>query len=59
MSKTIPHDVKDLRLSSSGKLKIEWAQIQMPVLRRIKDRFKKEKPLNGITIAACLHVTSE
>lgn len=52
-------DVKDLKLASSGKLKIEWAERQMPVLRQIKERFKKEKPLKGITLAMCLHVTSE
>jgi adenosylhomocysteinase len=52
-------DVKDLNLSSEGKLKIEWAGKQMPVLAKIKARFEKEKPLKGLTIAACLHVTSE
>ena len=52
-------DVKDLSLASEGKLKIEWADRQMPVLRSIKDRFVKEKPLKGLTIAACLHITSE
>lgn len=53
------YDVKDLKLAKQGKLKIEWAGQQMPVLKIIRDRFTKEKPLKGITLAACLHVTSE
>ena len=53
------YDVKDLSLAREGKLKIEWSDKQMQVLSIIKDRFKKEKPLKGLTIAACLHVTSE
>jgi adenosylhomocysteinase len=53
------HDVKDLGLAPQGKLKIEWADRQMPVLRQIRDRFTKEKPLKGLRIAACLHVTAE
>lgn len=52
-------DVKDLSLAPEGKLKIEWAAQQMPVLRIIRDRFEKEKPLKGFTIGACLHITSE
>lgn len=52
-------DVKDLKLADQGKLEIEWAGQQMPVLKLIKERFKKEKPLKGYTLAACLHVTSE
>jgi len=51
--------VSDLSLASEGKLKIEWASQQMPVLRSIKDRFAKEKPLKGLTIGCCLHITSE
>ncbi len=54
-----PHDVKDISLAQEGRLKIEWAEQQMPVIRLIKERFAKEKPLKGITLAACLHVTSE
>ena len=50
-------DIKDLKLAPVGKLKIEWAERQMPVLRQIKERFKKEKPLKGIILGACLHVT--
>jgi adenosylhomocysteinase len=52
-------DVKDLALAPVGKLKIEWACSQMPVLRSIKERFEKDKPLKGIKLAACLHITSE
>ncbi|MCJ7643387.1 MAG: adenosylhomocysteinase [Candidatus Aminicenantes bacterium] len=52
-------DVKDLRLSRQGKLKMEWAARSMPVLERIRLRFGKEKPLKGLRISACLHVTSE
>ncbi len=51
--------VKDLSLSEEGKRKIEWAGRRMPVLTLIKERFKKEKPLQGLRIGCCLHVTSE
>ncbi|KKU68287.1 MAG: Adenosylhomocysteinase [Parcubacteria group bacterium GW2011_GWA2_47_16] len=53
------HDIKDVGLAPKGKLRIEWAENDMPVLRQIRARFKKEKPLKGITLAACLHVTTE
>jgi len=53
------YDVKDLKLAALGKRRIDWADQQMPVLRRIRDRFAKEKPLRGITLSACLHVTTE
>jgi adenosylhomocysteinase len=53
------HDVKDLGLADAGQGRIEWAEQEMPVLRLIRERFEKEKPLKGIRIAACLHVTSE
>jgi adenosylhomocysteinase len=53
------YDIKDIKLAGEGKLKIEWAAKQMPVLKSIQDRFEKEKPLKGITLAACLHITSE
>jgi adenosylhomocysteinase len=56
---TTTSDVKDLGLAPQGKLKIEWAERQMPVLRQIRARFEKEKPLKGLKIAACLHVTAE
>ena len=52
-------DVKDLCLASQGKLRIEWADRMMPVLQLIRERFASEKPLAGVRIAACLHVTSE
>ena len=51
--------VKDLSLSHAGHLQIEWASNHMPVLSQIRSRFNKEKPLNGLTIGACLHVTKE
>mgnify|MGYP006104988783 FL=1 len=53
------YDVKDLKLSKIGKKRILWADRSMPVLKSIRDRFKKEKPLEGIRISACLHVTAE
>jgi len=53
------YHVKDLKLSAKGKDRIEWAERSMPVLRLIKARFQKEKPLKGIRMAACLHVTTE
>lgn len=52
-------DVKDLNLAAKGKLRIEWAERQMTVLRQIRARFEKEKPLAGVTIGACLHATTE
>ncbi|HEV2490839.1 MAG TPA: adenosylhomocysteinase [Candidatus Acidoferrales bacterium] len=52
-------DVKDLALAERGRRKIEWANQQMPVLQLIRKRFIKEKPLKGVRMAACLHVTSE
>jgi len=59
MKKNIPYDVKDLKLAEKGKLRIEWASQNMPVLKQINDRFSKEKPLRNIKISACLHVTTE
>lgn len=53
------YDVKDLALAKEGQMRVEWAAQQMPVLKQIRERFKKEKPLKGITVAACLHVTTE
>ena len=53
------YDVKDIKLAGQGKLKIEWAEASMPVLRLIKKRFKRERPLAGTRITACLHVTTE
>ena len=53
------YDVKNMELAKVGKDRIEWAERDMPVLRLIKERFAKEKPLKNIRVAACLHVTSE
>lgn len=53
------YDIKDLKLAAKGKLRIEWAAKDMPVLKLIAQRFSKEKPLKGIKIACCLHVTTE
>ena len=53
------YDVKDIKAAREGALRIEWANQNMPVLNRIEQRFKKEKPLKGLRIAACLHVTTE
>jgi adenosylhomocysteinase len=52
-------DVKDLKLAEGGRRRIEWAAREMPVLRQIRERFEKERPLGGIRISACLHVTTE
>jgi len=53
------HDAKDLSLAAAGRLRIEWAEHSMPVLRQIRDRFAKEQPLAGVRLGACLHVTTE
>ncbi len=53
------YDVKDLSLADAGRRRIEWADREMPVLRSIRERFEKEKPLAGLTSVACLHVTAE
>lgn len=55
----VKSDIKDISLAPDGKKRIEWAEQDMPVLRLIKERFKKEKPFKGITMATCLHVTTE
>jgi adenosylhomocysteinase len=52
-------DIKDINLAEGGHRKIEWAEREMPVLRLIRERFNKEKPLKGVRLSACLHVTSE
>ena len=60
MATTAPrHDVKDLELARAGVIRIEWADRQMPVLAAIRERFERERPLDGIRISACLHVTTE
>ncbi len=52
-------DIKDNTLAEGGRRRIDWAEREMPVLRMIKERFKKERPLAGVRISACLHVTTE
>ncbi len=59
MPKNVSHDVKDLKLAEEGRKKIEWAGRNMPVLKLLHARFIKEKPLKGIKLGACLHVTAE
>jgi adenosylhomocysteinase len=53
------YDVKDVKLAEGGRRRIEWAEREMPVLRLIKERFKRERPLHGLRVSACLHVTTE
>ena len=53
------YDVKDVRLAKAGQARIEWAANQMPVLAQIRERFRREKPLKGQRLSACLHVTTE
>jgi adenosylhomocysteinase len=53
------YDIKDIGQAPKGKLRIEWAEMQMPVLRLIRERFAKEQPLKGVRLSACLHVTTE
>jgi adenosylhomocysteinase len=56
---TASYDIKDLALADEGKRRTEWAERSMPVLRQIRARFAKERPLKGIKLSACLHVTTE
>jgi adenosylhomocysteinase len=53
------YDVKDMKLAEGGRRRIEWAEREMPVLRLIRERFAKERPLQGLRLSACLHVTTE
>ena len=53
------YDIKDASLADQGKLRIDWANREMPVLKLIKERFAQEKPLKGVRISACLHITTE
>jgi adenosylhomocysteinase len=55
----VDYDIKDLSLAEKGLVRIEWARGSMPVLAIIEERFEKERPLRGIRVSACLHVTSE
>ncbi|HKX30551.1 MAG TPA: adenosylhomocysteinase [Blastocatellia bacterium] len=58
-TKGIRYEVKDLSLADEGKIRIEWAEREMPVLRMIRQRFQEEKPLTGLRLVACAHVTTE
>ena len=53
------YDVKDASLAEGGRRRIDWAEREMPVLRLIRERFAKERPLKGLRVSACLHVTTE
>ncbi len=53
------YDIKDISLAEKGCLRMEWAEMAMPVLRMIRSRFEREKPLQGLRLSACLHVTTE
>ncbi len=55
----IEHDIKDISLAPQGKMRIDWAEREMPVLRLIRERFGNEKPLQGIRLVACAHITTE
>jgi adenosylhomocysteinase len=56
---TKDYDIKDIDLAPAGRLRIEWAEREMPVLRLIRERFAKEKPLQGVRLSGCLHITTE
>ena len=58
-SPAVEFDVKDIGLASHGKQRIEWAEREMPVLRLIRERFAEEKPLTGVKLVACAHITTE
>ena len=59
VNSAINYDVADLSLADAGRLRVEWAERTMPVLRQIRVRFEAERPLEGVRVAACLHVTTE
>jgi adenosylhomocysteinase len=58
-TRPVEYDVKNIDLAPGGKRRIEWAEREMPVLRLIRERFEKEKPLSGVRMVACAHVTTE
>jgi adenosylhomocysteinase len=58
-TRSVEFDVKDIGLAAQGKQRIEWAEREMPVLRLIRERFAEEKPLNGVKLVACAHITTE
>lgn len=53
------YDVRDLSLAEGGRRRIEWAELEMPVLRQIRERFQEQRPLQGLRLSACLHITTE
>jgi adenosylhomocysteinase len=59
VARVAPHDVADLALAGEGQERIEWADQQMPVLAQVRERIARERPLDGVRVAACLHVTAE
>ncbi|MFC1994034.1 adenosylhomocysteinase [Chloroflexota bacterium] len=59
MKKNSSHDVKDLSMASSGELRIQWAYREMPVIKTTRERFAREKPLAGLRVSGCLHITTE
>ena len=59
MDKGTNYEVKDIKLAEQGKLNIEWAEMQMGALLKVRERFAKDKPLKGIRIGSCLHITKE
>ncbi|MDX1346268.1 MAG: adenosylhomocysteinase, partial [Sedimenticolaceae bacterium] len=59
MSQEIKADINDSSLAETGRKRIDWAFREMPVVRHIMERFKQEKPLDGIRISGCLHITTE
>jgi adenosylhomocysteinase len=59
MNSHVEHDIRSADLATGGRYRIEWAEHEMPVLRAIRDRFAREKPLEGVRVSACLHVTTE
>ena len=58
-TRSLEYDVKDIGLAAQGKQRIEWAEREMPVLRLIRERFNEEKPLKGVRLVACAHITTE
>jgi S-adenosylhomocysteine hydrolase len=56
---SMEYDIKDINLAPQGKQRIEWADREMPVLRLIRERFEAEKPLEGVKLVACAHITTE
>src|SRR6266436_3091382 len=58
-TRSLEYDVKDIGLAEQGKKRIEWSEREMPVLRLIRERFANEKPLQGVKLVACAHITTE